>query len=270
MKKFTMTFLAALLAVSLSAQGIGLSINIDPIGYMNHTIVTKYNGLGGLKVDLQKELEATLGAGKLEIGDQKQTDIYNAYALGLDVKYSYFYLALSLGLPAKIYTNGFDPIAVAWPDAYKNNNKIGGTTILDGHLGGGIPLMKDKPLNFFVGGGIAVNYVHVKRDISEDSSLYTKLGYSGVTSLVENRNIVQAGLGLKAELNYDFMPNVGFNLSLSDSLHFIKIYSQRKFAGVAKGLTFNYFLTETGKDNDSIKSQFANNFVLRLGVGLKF
>lgn len=268
MKKFTMTFLVALLVVSLSAQGIGLSINIDPIGYMNHTIVTTYDK-GKLVDNLSDKFEDALGGGNLQVGDQKRRDIYNAYALGLDISYSFFYGSISIGLPAKIITNGFDVIERNWPGAYKDSNKIGGTVILDGQLGGGITLLKEKPINIFVGGGIAINYIHVKRPIASDSALLDKL--TDVKSMTEYRNIVQAGLGLRAGVTYNFMPNVGVNLSLSDSLHFLKFYNQTKFGGELKdGTQYTYMLSKDGKDNEMIKRQFANNFVLRLGVGLKF
>lgn len=267
MRKFIMTFLTVLLAVSLSAEGIGISINIDPLGYMNHTIVTTYDK-GGLEANLGDKFNAALGAGTLQVGDQNRKDIYNAYALGLDINYSFFYASISLGLPTKIITNGFDLVERNWPGAYKDSNKIGGTIILDSQLGGGATLLKDKPLNIFVGGGIAVNYIHVKRPIASGSALISTLD---VKSMTEFRNIVQGGLGLRAGVTYKVMPNVGVNLTLTDSIHFIKLFNQTKFAGETKDrLQYNYMLAKDGKDDKMIKRQFANNFVLRLGVGLSF
>lgn len=270
MKKIIFGITALLMSTAVMAEGIGLTINIDPIGYMNHTITTTYNGVGAFNKELEQQLKATLGEGNLKVEDQKQRDVYNAYALGLDVRYSFFYLNLALGFPTKIYTSGFDPVAAAYPDAYKNSAKIGGTIILDGQIGGGVDLMKllkkNDKLSVYLGGGLAVNYVHVKRDISKDSSLKILLGLN-----TEQRNIVQMGLGLQAGVTYKFIPNVGIHVGLSDSLLFVKLYSQRKFTGTtSSGVTYSYFLTENGKDNEAIKYQFANNFVLRFGVGINF
>lgn len=270
MKKIIFGITALLMSTAVMAEGIGLTINIDPIGYMNHTITTTYNGVGAFNKELEQQLKATLGEGNLKVENQKQRDVYNAYALGLDVRYSFFYLSLALGLPAKIYTSGFDPVAAAYPDAYKNSTKIGGTIILDGQIGGSVDLMKllkkNDKLSVYLGGGLAVNYVHVKRDISKDSSLKILLGLN-----TEQRNIVQMGLGLQTGVTYKFLPNVGIHVGLSDSLLFVKLYSQRKFTGTtSSGVTYSYFLTENGKDNEAIKYQFANNFVVRLGVGINF
>ena len=61
--------------------------------------------------------------------------------------------ALSLGLPAKLYSDGFDPILLKWPTAFTNSDRIGGTIILDGQIGGGVDLMqylnKTGPLSVF-------------------------------------------------------------------------------------------------------------------------
>lgn len=272
MKKKILAVLALTLSFSLVAEGVGLAINIDPLGYMNHTIMTTYDS-EKLANNLDEEFKNALGVGTLQLGDQNSKNVYNAYALGLDVTYKVFYTSLSLGLPAKIYSNGFDPIKLKYHDAFDDSNKIGGTIILDGQLGGGVDLMKilkkENSLSIFVGGGIAVNYVHVKRPIEKGSSLIRAL--PNVKTMTEFRNIVQAGLGLRAGVSYYFNPNVGINLNFTDSLHFIKLYSQRMFAGeLNSGLQYKYFLTKDGNENKMIKRQFANNFTLRLGLGIKF
>ena len=43
MKKKILAVLALTLSFSLVAEGVGLAINIDPLGYMNHTIMTTYD-----------------------------------------------------------------------------------------------------------------------------------------------------------------------------------------------------------------------------------
>lgn len=272
MKKKIFAVLALALSFSLVAEGVGLAINIDPLGYMNHTIITTYDS-EKLADNLKDEFVNAGLIGELQIGDQNSKNVYNAYALGLDVTYKVFYTSLSLGLPAKMYSSGFDPISIMYPGTFKDSNKIGGTIILDGQLGGGVDLMKilkkENNLSFFVGGGIAVNYVHVKRPVEKDTLLGQKL--ASAKTITEFQNIVQAGLGLRAGVSYYFNPNVGINLNFTDSLHFIKLYSQRMFAGeTVAGLQYKYFLTKDGNENKMIKRQFANNFTLRLGLGIKF
>lgn len=271
MKKILFMAIAMSLTFSLVAEGSG-SVNVNPIGYMNHSIITTHDS-NTLAQELGDQFKIAIGSGTLQIGDQRSTNVYNAYALGLDVNYSFFYASLSLGLPAKLYSDGFDPILLKWPTAFTNSDRIGGTIILDGQIGGGVDLMqylnKNGPLSVFVGGGVAVNYVRVKRPIAENSSLINAL--TGVKSMTEFRNIVQAGLGLRAGVTYNILPSVGVNLTLTDSLHFIKLYMQRIYEGRdTTGISYKYFLTKDGNENKSTKKQFANNFVIRLGVGIKF
>lgn len=271
MKKFIVALSACVLAASLFAE-IGLSINVDPLGYMNHTIKTSYD-TGELANNLRDEFINSGLVGELDIGDQPATAIYNAYALGLDVTYSFFYANVSLGLPTTMYSDGFDPISIMYPGTFSTEDKIGGTIILDGQLGGGIDLMKllnqNNNMTVFLGGGVAVNYIRVKRPIRKDTLLGQKL--ASAQTITEFQHITQAGLGFRADVEYYFAPNIGVNLNLTDSIHFIKLFNQRVFSGQTKsGLTYTYRLTKEKNENKMIKSQFSNNFVGRLGLSIKF
>lgn len=286
MKKVILTSLTLLLCVSLAIAesdiGFGIKINIDPLGYMNHMDITQRENKTEVDKTLKDALEAATGTsgGSLWVeGDGKQKDLYSAYALGLNVQYSYFYLSLGLGLPTKIYSHNKNIVLIN-DETYKAGNKIGGTTILDIQIGGGVPLMQDEALNFFVGGGLSVNYVHVKRDIKEDSKfvtlinniLQTKDPSASIKTISEHKNIWQAGLGVKVDVNYDFLDNVGLNLSLSDSVHFIKLYNQTVYAGQLKtGNAYKYSFSDNTKDkDDGIKYKFSNNFIVRAGINFKF
>lgn len=151
MKKILFMAIAMSLTFSLVAEGSG-SVNVNPIGYMNHSIITTHDS-NTLAQELGDQFKIAIGSGTLQIGDQRSTNVYNAYALGLDVNYNFFYASLSLGLPAKLYSDGFDPILLKWPTAFTNSDRIGGTIILDGQIGGGVDLMqylnKNGPLFCF-------------------------------------------------------------------------------------------------------------------------
>lgn len=98
MKRIIFVLLAIFMCFGLCAQGktgLGLTINVHPLGYMNHTDITQYN-----KTDADSKLGKVLDeisgqSGTLWIeSDAKQTDIYNAYAFGVDIRYSFFILVL--------------------------------------------------------------------------------------------------------------------------------------------------------------------------------
>ncbi|PIE98856.1 MAG: hypothetical protein CR988_01390 [Treponema sp.] len=262
MKKVLTSVLAIFCFVSLSALGVGIDISgsVNPVGYMNHTITTVYKD-GALSAELEDAFSA-LGSGTLTVGDKKSKQVYNAYALGLDLHISYFYMGLVVGLPSKQINEGLDIAKITTKKPVQS--KIGGSVIVDGQFGGGITLLKGKPFNVFVGAGVTVNYIYFKRKMPEGFLL------SGL-KLTEYRHIMQGGVGVNVALNYFFTKNIGVAFTMSDSVLFLRLMNQHYFAGTtATGRSVRYTLNKNGVSaRDNIKRQWANNFTARLGVALK-
>ena len=144
MKKIVLTIVALTCAVSMLGAlelGIPVSFDIDPIGYMNHTVFTTYEDAEFAK-DLGDAFADEFGSGSLTLGDSKSTMPLNCYALGLDLHISYFYLAASFGLPFRLDIQGLD---ILKPDTYTFESKAGGSVIFDGQLGGAYDVMTLVP-----------------------------------------------------------------------------------------------------------------------------
>jgi len=239
------------------------------IGYMNYTIVNNYD-TGKLADNLSAELKALIGPGNLKLGSIKAKDSYNAFMVGLSFKMSYIYANINVGFPLKEISSGFDPLAQKLKEK-GISDKINGSIIFDSQIGVGITLMKSSPLNIFVGGGLGINYIRTTRDLPGNciSSL------SDVTSLKEIRSVGMIGLGADIGIKYFFMPKIGICLDLKDTIYFLPLANQRYYSGKLKnGIPFTYSInsettTNSGDIKKLIKSTWANNFSVRLGVAFK-
>lgn len=269
MKKIIFIIVAFGCMLSLSAFDF-MDISGDVgLGYMNYTIVNKYN-TEELKNSLSAELKEKLGEGSLKLGDITSKDIYNALMVGISFKMSYLYANINVGFPFKEVPAEFDPLAQKLKDAGIDNN-IAGSVIFDSQIGAGITLMKSSPLNIFVGGGVGINYIRTTRDLP--TNFIDNI--SDVASLKEIRSVGMIGLGADVGIKYFFLPNIGICVDLKDSVYFLPLANQRYYSGKLKnGLPFTYSITQE-KESDSgdiknlMKATWANNFSIRLGVALK-
>lgn len=151
-------------------------------------------------------------------------------------------------------------------------------------FGAGFPFIMDKSVNFFLGAGLSLNYVRVKREIKKESKLVTVINKLindsasvKIDTMSEYRNVWNAGLGVKAEMNYNFTSSIALNLSMSDSILFVKAYNQTVYSGrFDNGKKYKYSLVDNKKkgqnekNDDEIKYRFANNFTAKLGLSIRF
>ncbi|EMB23923.1 DUF2715 domain-containing protein [Treponema denticola] len=242
------------------------------IGYMNHNMVTVYND--SLKTNLAGGLEAALGHGNLTMDAPRSVDSYNALAIGLKLKMDYLYANISVGFPFTQIPTGEDPLG-AKLKAIGATNKLDNSVIVDSQIGLGINILKSSPLNFFVGGGLGINYIQTKRKLPDE---FVKTIKDPVTNAVlakelnETRSIAMAGLGINVAVNYYFTKNIGISFDIKDTVYFIPMSNQRYYKGKAiNGSGFTYTITkEKEKDIKSlIKYSWANNLALRLAVAFK-
>ena len=83
------------------------------------------------------------------------------------------------------------------------------------------------------------------------------------------------GLGADIGIKYFFMPKIGICLDLKDTIYFLPLANQRYYSGKLKnGITVTYSInsetnTNSGDIKKLIKSTWANNFSVRLGVAFK-
>jgi len=272
MKKLICILAVLCCAVSLSAIDL-IDISGDVgIGYMNYAIVTKYK-TEALSKDVADALKAALGDGNLKISEPRSTDTYNALAIGLSLKVSYFYMNLNVGLPSKQIPTGYDPLGQELK-AINATDKIKGSIIADLQLGGGITLLKSTPLNIFVGGAVSVNYIRTKRELPKAFIDNVKDKTTGAplvaASMQEIRSIAMLGVGADIAVKYFFTKNVGVCLDIKDSLYFAPLMNTRHYEGKLKnGWDFTYTITNEKSIKSLIKSQWANNFTARLGIAFK-
>lgn len=273
MKKLICIVIALCCAVSLSAINL-LDLSGDVgIGYMNYSIVTKYK-TEVLLQDVAEALQDALGSGNLAIAEPKSTDVYNALALGLNLKISYFYMNLNIGLPFTQIPTGFDPLGQKLKE-FKATDKINGSVIADLQLGGGTTFLKNTPLNIFVGGAVGINYIRTKRKLPEAfiATIKDKKTNAPIVAseMTEVRDIAMLGIGADIAVHYFFTKNIGICLDVKDSLYFIPLMNGRYYKGkFTNGLEFTYTITKDKSIKSLIRSQWANNFTARLGVAFKF
>lgn len=273
-KKIISSVFAFIFAVSTAfSAGIKFSANVG-LGFMNHSMFTKYKENTELHKALEKELRKSLGAGNLKLSEGSTKDSYNAFMTGIDLRIGtsmFFaevggYAALNLGLPTKIVTTTPSPI-----DAFlgnKGSNKLGNSIILDTQAGIYLTLLPDLPVNIHLGAGIAVNWVRTQRDIP--SSIYSKLGIAQIQKLNEIRSVVMLGGGLNAGISYYFVKNVGINLTVHNSVMIVNSHNHRYYKGeLESGTGFEYTISKDKNVKNTISKAVANNFGVKIGVAFK-
>jgi len=273
MKKIVFIIVALSCMLSLSAFDF-MDISGDVgIGYMNHNMVTRYKR-DSLKTNLAEGLAAALGAdGNLRLEDPKAVDSYNALALGLNLKMSYVYANISVGLPFTQIPTGDDPLAKKLKELGATN-KLKNSVIVDGQIGVGINVLKSLPVNIFVGGGLGVNYIQTRRDLPDEfvKTIKDKHGNLVAKELNETRSVAMAGLGINVALSYYFTKNIGVSFDIKDTVHFIPLSNKRYYKGkTIDGSNFTYTITKDDKQDikSLIKYSWANNLTLRLAVAFK-
>lgn len=272
MKKILFIILALSCMFSLSAFDF-MDISGDVgIGYMNHNMVTVYKD--ALKNNLADGLGAALGPGNLTMDAPRSVDSYNALAIGVKLKMDYLYANISIGFPFTQIPTGEDPLGQKLKEI-DATNKLDNSVIVDSQIGFGINILKSSPLNFFVGGGLGINYIQTKRKLPDE---YVKTITDPVThevlakELNETRSIAMAGLGINVAVNYYFTKNIGISFDIKDTVYFIPMSNQRYYKGKAiNGSGFTYTITKDDKQDikSLIKYSWANNLALRLAVAFK-
>ncbi|UTC99234.1 DUF2715 domain-containing protein [Treponema denticola] len=272
MKKILFIILALSCMFSLSAFDF-MDISGDVgIGYMNHNMVTVYKD--ALKNNLEDGLGAALGPGNLTMDAPRSVDSYNALAIGVKLKMDYLYANISIGFPFTQIPTGEDPLGQKLKEIGATN-KLDNSVIVDSQIGFGINILKSSPLNFFVGGGLGINYIQTKRKLPDE---YVKTITDPVThevlakELNETRSIAMAGLGINVAVNYYFTKNIGISFDIKDTVYFIPMSNQRYYKGKAiNGSGFTYTIIKEKKQDiqSLIKYSWANNLALRLAVAFK-
>lgn len=272
MKKILFIILALSCMFSLSAFDF-MDISGDVgIGYMNHNMVTVYKD--ALKNNLADGLGAALGPGNLTMDAPRSVDSYNALAIGVKLKMDYLYANISIGFPFTQIPTGEDPLGQKLKEI-DATNKLDNSVIVDSQIGFGINILKSSPLNFFVGGGLGINYIQTKRKLPDE---YVKTITDPVThevlakELNETRSIAMAGLGINVAVNYYFTKNIGISFDIKDTVYFIPMSNQRYYKGKAiNGSGFTYTIIKEKKQDiqSLIKYSWANNLALRLAVAFK-
>ena len=272
MKKIIFIILALSCMFSLSAFDF-MDISGDVgIGYMNHNMVTVYKD--ALKNNLADGLGAALGPGNLTMDAPRSVDSYNALAIGVKLKMDYLYANISIGFPFTQIPTGEDPLGQKLKEIGATN-KLDNSVIVDSQIGFGINILKSSPLNFFVGGGLGINYIKTKRKLPDE---YVKTITDPVThevlakELNETRSIAMAGLGINVAVNYYFTKNIGISFDIKDTVYFIPMSNQRYYKGKAiNGSGFTYTIIKEKKQDiqSLIKYSWANNLALRLAVAFK-
>lgn len=276
MNKKIIFVLFAFITLSSAVFAAGIKFSADAgLGFMNHTMFTKYKENSGLQKDLEDKLKAALGTGNLRLNDSSTKDSYNAFMTGIDMRIGvnmFFaelggYLAVNLGLPTKIVTTTPSPLDVFLGNT--GSNKLGGSIILDTQAGVYLTFLQSLPINVHLGAGLAVNWIRTQREIP--SAIYAKV-VPGIelSNFKEVRSVIMVGGGFNAGISYFFIKNVGINLGIHDSIMVFNSYNHRYYPGQLKnGTSFTYTITNNNNVKDSIQRVVVNNFGIKIGVALK-
>lgn len=276
MNKKTIGAVLALTLVSSTVFAAGIKFSSDiGLGFMNHSMFTKYKNNAGLQKELKEGLQG-LGIDNVTINENFTKDSYNAFMAGLDLRIGTSmlfaevggYLSINLGLPSKMVTTTPSPL-----DSFlgnKGSNKLGGSIIMDTQAGVYLTFLENMPLNIHVGAGIAVNWTKTQREIpfaiySKFIKASTKLDY-----LNEIRSITMVGGGFNVGVSYYFIKNVGIFLGVHDSIHIVNFHNQRYYKGVHEnGTSFTATITKTQSIKNSTDKVVANNFGIKFAVAFK-
>ena len=268
-KRIVFIFTGLMIVVPLLfSAGLDISGQVNPVGFMNFSVWTKYNNdsIPGALKEAEKKLSDALGTGKLFARENFIHDSYNAYAIGADFRIRGMYITLNVGFPRQTITQSIDPLNSFLKNSGKPDTKLtGGSFIFSGQIGGGVTLFRASPFNLFLGAGISFDFIKTARKSGN--------GLLPVASdWTEERLLGLLGIGVNVGASYYFVPHIGIFAGIVDNLSFIQMVNQRYYTSPEYYFYVNG--DKNGKDGSKdikklISVLVANNVAIRLGIALK-
>ena len=255
MKKKLVVMLLAVFSASTFVYAFQFSLL--PLGYMNHTVRTRYT-VAELPSDFVDNISSIEGSAFDSNGSFDVQEGYHAYTAGADIYFAHIYAGVRLGLPTTMIKAGdVDPLQ----SYYKNLSERGvqkvKSYIVDTQLGfyGSFNVSK---FSFVFGLGGALNYISVEQ--LGATSIPLKDQTMKNPSLMNEA--LRAGIGGNLSFSFRFTSFAAITFTVTDSVIFYPIKEVRYLKGQVNGATFS----TTPRAQKSHNVQLGNNFTASIGI----
>lgn len=257
MKKKLVVMLLAVFSASTFVYAFQFSLL--PLGYMNHTVRTRYT-VAELPSDFVDNISSIEGAAFDSNGAFDVQEGYHAYTAGADIYFAHIYAGVRLGLPTTMIKAGdVDPLQ----SYYKNLSERGvqkvKSYIVDTQLGfyGSFNVSK---FSFVFGLGGALNYISVEQQLGA-----TSIPPKDQTTMKNPsfmNEALRAGIGGNLSFSFRFTSFAAIIFTVTDSVIFYPIKEVRYLKGQVSGAT----VTTPPRAQKSHNVQLGNNFTASIGI----
>lgn len=255
MKKKLVVMLLAVFSASTFVYAFQFSLL--PLGYMNHTVRTRYT-VAELPSDFVNNIGSMDGSAFNNNASFDVQEGYHAYTAGADIYFAHIYAGVRLGLPTTMIKAGdVDPLQ----SYYKNLSERGvqkvKSYIVDTQLGfyGSFNVSK---FSFVFGLGGALNYISVEQ--LGATSIPLKDQTMKNPSLMNEA--LRAGIGGNLSFSFRFTSFAAITFTVTDSVIFYPVKEVRYLKGQVNGAT----VTTTPRAQKSHNVQLGNNFTASIGI----
>ena len=255
MKKKLVVMLLAVFSASTFVYAFQFSLL--PLGYMNHTVRTRYT-VAELPSDFVDNISSIEGSAFDSNGSFDVQEGYHAYTAGADIYFAHFYAGIRLGLPTRMIKAGdVDPLQSYYKDLSEHGIQKVKSYIVDTQLGfyGSFNVSK---FSFVFGLGGALNYISVEQ--LGATSIPLKDQTMKNPSLMNEA--LRAGLGGNVSFSFRFTSFAAITFTVTDSVIFYPVKEVRYLKGQVNGAT----VTTTPRAQKSHNVQLGNNFTASIGI----
>lgn len=255
MKKKLVVMLLAVFSASTFVYAFQFSLL--PLGYMNHTVRTRYT-VAELPSDFVDNISSIEGSAFDSNGSFDVQEGYHAYTAGADIYFAHIYAGVRLGLPTTMIKAGdVDPLQSYYKDLSEHGIQKVKSYIVDTQFGfyGSFNVSK---FSFVFGLGGALNYISVEQ--LGATSIPLKDQTMKNPSLMNEA--LRAGIGGNLSFSFRFTSFAAITFTVTDSVIFYPIKEVRYLKGQVNGATFS----TTPRAQKSHNVQLGNNFTASIGI----
>ena len=257
MKKKLVVMLLAVFSASTFVYAFQFSLL--PLGYMNHTVRTRYT-VAELSSDFVNNIGSIEGATFNSNASFDVQEGYHAYTAGADIYFAHIYAGIRLGLPTTMIKAGdVDPLQSYYKDLSEHGIQKVKSYIVDTQFGFYGSYSGSKFATVFGLGGV-LNYISVEQQLRTTSiPLKNKTMMESPSFMNE---ALRAGLGGNVSFSFRFTSFAAITFTVTDSVIFYPVKEVRYLKGQVNGAT----VTTTPRTQKSHNVQLGNNFTASIGI----